>query len=264
MSDYIRTFNRYELKFLLHHRMAWNFIDSIHNFIRRDPFAGRDGFYKVVSRYYDSPDLMCYREKIDGEKYRRKVRVRTYGEIPDLAFAEIKQRYNITVQKRRTRAPLQEIEDQLDRMDAGDYQGGTDPVLDEIFVLRRQFELEPKLIVSYNRAAFFDLLKKDLRITIDRNFRTRKLDLSLVNHRTRGQWAIHPRKVVVEIKFNETIPRWLCTALNRFDLQIDRVSKYCYGVETLGLDNQSPRNRSRLSTRVVVEPDSRSLARGDR
>lgn len=251
MSDYIRTFNRFELKYLLHHRQAWDFIASIRGFIRADPNAERDGFYKVVSRYYDSPDLMCYWEKLDGEKYRRKVRVRTYGQAPTQAFAEIKQRYNTTVQKRRTRASLQEIEESLGRMDEGRYRGGDDEVLDEIFYLRRRYELEPKLIVSYNRAAFFDLYKKDLRITIDRNFRARNLHLSLAGQRTKGRWAIDPRFVVVEIKFNETIPRWLCKALNRFDVQIERVSKYCYGIEALGMNDTGPRRRPRfLSGRV--------------
>ena len=251
MSEYVRTFNRYELKFLLHHRRAWDFLESIGNFVRTDPNAGPDGFYKVVSRYYDSPDLMCYREKIDGEKYRRKIRVRTYGVAPEFAFAEIKQRYNITVQKRRTRATLQEIESQFSQMDSGAYSAGEDPVLDEIYYLRKQFGLEPKIIVSYNRAAYFDLLKKDLRITIDRNFRTRNLQLSLSADRTRGRWAIDPRQVVVEVKFNETIPRWLCTSLNRFDVQIDRVSKYCYGIEALGMENLRPRLRSRISNGAI-------------
>jgi len=57
-----------------------------------DANAGRDGSYKVASLYYDSPDLRCYWEKLDVEKVRRKLRVRTYGERPEWAFMEIKGR----------------------------------------------------------------------------------------------------------------------------------------------------------------------------
>ena len=39
MTDYIRTFNRYELKYLLHHRQAWDLMDSIRGFVRTDPNA---------------------------------------------------------------------------------------------------------------------------------------------------------------------------------------------------------------------------------
>ena len=46
--------------------------------------------------------------------------------------------------------------------------------------------------------------------------------------------------MVVEVKFNDTIPAWLCTVLNRLDLQIERVSKYCYAVEALGLHSTMP------------------------
>lgn len=233
MSGYIRTFNRFELKYLLHFRQVDELLDRIRNHVTGDPNAADDGFYKVVSLYYDSPGLLCYWEKIDGEKYRRKLRVRTYGESPTEAFVEIKQRYNLTVQKRRVRVPLAEAEEQLARMDRGAYEGGGDPVFDEVFNLRRRQQLEPKLIVSYNRTAFFDRYKDDLRITLDRNVRCRNLDLSLSKHRTKGPWAIPPQFNVLEIKFNEVLPRWICTVLNAMDLTIVRLSKYCYGIERM-------------------------------
>lgn len=247
MSDYVRKFNRFELKYLLHYRQTEEFLASIRGHVRNDPNVGRGGFYKVVSRYYDSADLMCYWEKLDGEKYRRKVRVRTYGENPEEAFAEIKQRYNLTVQKRRCRAPIDIVESELESMQQGTYKSEIDPVFDEIYNLRRRHRLEPKLIVSYNRAAFFDLYKRDLRITVDRNFRCRSLDLSLDRQRMRGRWAIRPTYTVVEVKFNDTMPRWVCTVLNRLDVQIERVSKYCYAVEALGLHEKMPRRFGRLA-----------------
>ena len=71
MSSYIRAFNRFELKYLLHHQTR-EFLDRIKAHVHPDPNAGRDGFYKVLSLYFDSPDFMCYWEKLDGEKYRRK------------------------------------------------------------------------------------------------------------------------------------------------------------------------------------------------
>lgn len=246
MTDYVRKFNRFELKFLLHYQQTNELLEAIRGHVRNDPNIGRDGYYKVVSRYYDSADLMCYWEKLDGEKYRRKVRVRTYGENPEEAFAEIKQRYNLTVQKRRCRAPLQVVEEELRKMQGGTFKSQIDPVFDEIYNLRCRHWLEPKLIVSYNRAAFFDLYKRDLRITVDRNFRCRSLDLRLDSQRMRGRWAVSPTYTVVEVKFNDTIPRWLCTVLNRLDLQIERVSKYCYAVEALSLHEKMPRRLGRL------------------
>ena len=235
MSGYVRAFNRWELKYLIHHSLATEFVQAISAHVDYDQNVGREGFYKVASLYYDSPGLSCFWEKLDGEKFRRKVRVRTYGEQPEYAFAEIKQRYNKSVQKRRCRAPLEVVSQQMQAMRNGKYQGGVDPVFDEIFLLTRRLNLRETVIVSYNRMAFFDRYKADLRITIDRNIRARNLDLNLTQHRTKGRHMVAPTSVVLEVKFNETIPRWLCTVLSSFDLQIDRVSKYCTGVEALGM-----------------------------
>ena len=232
---YVRTFNRYELKYLMHYTQARELFETIGPHVRSDPHRGLEGFYKVVSRYYDSNDLRFFWEKLDGEKYRRKVRVRTYGPRPDKAFLEIKQRYNLSVQKRRCMAPLEVVERDMKRICAGHFRAGLDPVFEEVFFLVRSYALEPKLIVSYQRAAFFDLYKRDLRITLDRNIKCRNISLDLADHRMEGRYMIPPTWVLLEVKFNEVIPRWLCTALNRFDLQIERLSKYCRGIERCGM-----------------------------
>ncbi len=239
MSDYIRTFNRFELKYLLHHTQAREFVDRIGGHVDSDANVGDGGFYKVASVYYDSRSLMCYWEKIDGEKYRRKVRVRTYGPTPEDAFVEIKQRYNLSVQKRRCRFPIEVVNREMERMDRGGYSSDVDPVFDEVYNLRKRYRLEPKMLISYNRAAFFDKFKKDLRITIDRNIRCRSLNLDLTQHRTKGVYAVPPTYMVLEVKFNEAIPRWICTVLNAMDLQVVRLSKYCEGVQAMGLEQRT-------------------------
>ena len=68
------------------------------------------GFYPVWSPYYDTRDLRFYWEKIDGNKFRRKLRIRHYGTPDDLdgrtpVWVEIKQRVNRVTQKRRARLP---------------------------------------------------------------------------------------------------------------------------------------------------------------
>lgn len=227
-------FDRYELKYLLHHKQANEVLATIEPYVRRDENAGLDGFYKVSSLYLDSPDLTCYREKLDGEKFRRKVRVRCYGANPARAFIEIKQRMNLGVGKRRVTLPVVEAERRIHEICAGVYEGG-DPVLDEVFLLAKRERLRPTVVVSYNRAAFFDAWRRDLRITLDRNLKCRTLDLSLGGDPTRGRHCLPPDWRVLEVKFDKILPSWLCRALNRHDLQLQRVSKYCRAVEASGL-----------------------------
>lgn len=231
----VQRMNRYELKYVVDYRAAGALLDDISARIRSDGHADRRRFYKVVSLYYDSPDLACYREKLDGEKFRRKVRVRTYGDVAAEAFVEIKQRLNLNVQKRRLKAPLTLVEARMRAICAGRGDAVGEPVFDEVQNLYHRYRLQPQVTVSYNRAAFFALDQKDLRITLDRNIRCRRAGASLAVGRHRGVFALSPRLMVLEVKFNELLPRWLANCLNAMDFQIQRVSKYCYGVERLGL-----------------------------
>ena len=73
-------FNRYELKYVADRRLVEAFRELL-GALDRDPH-GVDGFYPVWSRYYDTRDLRFYWEKIDGLRFRRKLRIRHYG-APD-------------------------------------------------------------------------------------------------------------------------------------------------------------------------------------
>ena len=74
---------------------------------------GSDGGYGVWSVYYDTPRLRFYWEKIEGLRFRRKLRIRHYGDrftVDDdtTVFVEIKQRVNRVTQKRRVALPYRQ------------------------------------------------------------------------------------------------------------------------------------------------------------
>ena len=77
-----------------------------------DRHGGASGSYVISNLYYDSPELHMLRSKIVGSNYRRKLRVRVYGDgsdrPPRSAMVEIKQRLSRTTQKRRVVVPLDE------------------------------------------------------------------------------------------------------------------------------------------------------------
>ena len=79
----IRKFDRFELKYVITLKEAERFKDALRAFMVTDEHGGSSGRYALASLYYDSPDLRCYREKMDGLKFRRKLRIRRYetGEV---------------------------------------------------------------------------------------------------------------------------------------------------------------------------------------
>ena len=227
---YHRSFNRFELKYRLHYEQVKAFLGRIAEYVRPDPHNEALGFYPIVSLYYDSPDLVCFREKMNGLKFRRKVRIRLYNEDHNQAFLEIKQRVDRTIQKRRARGPLGQIMSHLDltegRMDAS----SDDEVYGEAFFLVHERRLEPKIIVSYNREAYFGIYEPGLRITVDKYLRYGKyigdFDFSFCG----GAFFLPHYDVILEVKFNDAIPLWLCNALNSFNFQQTRISKYSKAV----------------------------------
>ena len=112
LSHIIRSFNRFELKYLIPLKTAEAFKKALGAFLVPDQHGGSAGSYPLTSLYYDSPDFKFYWQKVEGIKFRRKLRIRVYGEMASLTpqtpvFVEIKQRLDRVTQKRRILLPYQ-------------------------------------------------------------------------------------------------------------------------------------------------------------
>lgn len=229
--SYARSFNRFEWKYLVPRERARAFADGLRGYARADPHSGEEG-YEVRSVYWDAPELTFFWEKLDGEKFRRKLRFRTYAD-PDQVFVEIKQRTDRTVQKRRVRWPAERVR--------AVFGGGTiDPaeearvrerVAMEALFLCRTHRLEPRMAVRYRRRAYQASHEPDLRITFDSQLRCDARELDLRRPCDSGSFLLDPRLVVVEIKFDERVPMWLTRLVQRHELVLVRLSKYCAAVE---------------------------------
>jgi len=230
----IRRFNRYELKYVLPIEKCNRIIDDLHGFTHPDSHGGDTG-YRVISLYYDSPTLDFFWAKIEGIKYRRKIRLRIYPgediEATQRGMVEIKQRINRTVQKRRLELPLDEAEQlctgyvQLVDLDPLDQQ-----VASEVQYLVNAMHLQPTGITAYWRRAFVgDLYDAGLRITFDTDLRFRAHALT-VNLNADNHLFASPDLCIMEVKANETMPNWVTSLLARHNCQLQRVSKYCAGL----------------------------------
>lgn len=228
----VKRFNRYELKYVIHAGRYSLLVDDLKNFMIPDPYGDKDGFYRVVSLYYDSPTFHFYRSKVEGLKFRRKLRIRIYpGDnicAVDKGFVEIKQRINRTVQKRRLVLSLSDAMSLCE----GDFDPSTLDDLDaaaasEILYMVRAMNLRPKCIVSYRRQAFMGgRYDQGMRVTFDMQLQGRVFALE-VNSVARNHYFIPPDWYVMEVKVNERIPTWMTSLLAKHECQIQRVSKYC-------------------------------------
>ncbi|QDY10542.1 polyphosphate polymerase domain-containing protein [Micromonospora sp. HM134] len=234
----LHAFNRYEIKYLvettrvpaLRAALAARMVPDAH---------GGDGGYGVWSVYYDTTDLRFYWEKIEGLKFRRKLRVRHYGDRSGVTddgtvHVEIKQRVNRVTQKRRIAVPYRVARRLCDERVMIEHDPSQRGFVEEVLELVSGLDLRPVAMTGYQREAFVgqeaDL---GLRVTLDHRVRGRDRDFHL-GADAENRLIIPASKSIVEVKANERVPYWLTDLAGRAELSVVRVSKYCQSVEAFG------------------------------
>lgn len=230
----IKSFNRFELKYLVPAARYRDLVADLGHFMQPDEHGDVDGFYRIISLYYDSPDFACYRSKVEGLKFRRKLRLRIY-QAPgqalsriDTGFVEIKQRFNRTTQKKRIVLPLEDAkrlclgESLPLQLDARDSQTAA-----EVAYLIRAMQLRPAAIVSYRRRAFVGgRYERGMRLTFDQQLQGRIHALE-VNQVAKNYHFLPLDWVLMEVKVNERVPSWMVALLGKHECSLQKVSKYC-------------------------------------
>ncbi|WP_094980048.1 polyphosphate polymerase domain-containing protein [Rhodococcus pyridinivorans] len=250
----LHAFNRYEIKYFVDEMKVPELRRELAARMDTDPYSPHGG-YPVTSLYYDTPDLRFYWEKIEGLKFRRKVRMRLYGDPAACTDdspvqVEIKQRVNRVTQKRRTALPYGVALRWLNGREDIECDDSQRPFVNEVSSLVGNLDLRPIVTTGYLREAFVgrdaDL---GLRVTIDHKVHGRDRDFHFASG-AENRFIIPPKLAVVELKANERVPYWATDLTARLDMSVIRVSKYCQSVEAFGL---AP--RSRFGAPDLVSPD---------
>ncbi|WP_055611856.1 polyphosphate polymerase domain-containing protein [Streptomyces phaeochromogenes] len=244
MASRLHAFNRFELKYLVPVEQAAEIRDELAERMDRDLNSPAGG-YGVWSLYYDTPQLRFYWEKIEGLKFRRKLRIRHYG-TPDgvtdesPVCVEIKQRVNRVTQKRRITLPYGVARQLCDGREMIEHSPKESAFVQEVLELVVRLNLLPTAITGYQREA---LVGRDadtgLRVTFDRRIRGRDRDFHFGTSNPENRFTIPPHLSVMEIKVNERTPYWITDLAARRNLSLIRVSKYVQSIEAFGLAPRS-------------------------
>lgn len=232
----LEIFRRREQKYLITTDQYEDLITAIEPYMRPDKF-GIDGHYTVSSLYFENPDNAIYFETKNKLRFRQKLRLRVYNDadLNSAAFFEVKQKHNKVVNKRRMLIPLHEayryIKDDK-HIPLDDYDTSNLQVLKEIDSFRRLYNLQPEMVVSYDRHALHGIYNADFRMTFDLNLRCRNNNL-LLEHGPYGDNFIDKDLVVLEVKVNDSVPLWLTRILQNLNCEQKSASKYCTSFEFL-------------------------------
>ena len=224
-------FRRFEFKYPIDKKRINVLLPQIFNYMEVDENAKDVSGYKVLSLYFDSPNLKTYHEKLDGLLNRKKFRFRVYEDnftSSGLVFSEIKRKQGPVIIKDRSKIKL----NSFDSLSNNDFFNLKD--LDSEFAYDLiKFNMTPSLLVRYQRQPFFSKDDKDFRVTIDYN-------LEFKNLRAKNKKFVKYSDdiVILELKFNGSMPKWFKGLIQSFNLSADTFSKYCSGIDACyGLPN---------------------------
>lgn len=224
----IEVFNRYEHKYLLDRKTFDSVIKILDGHMVLDAHNAGHRPYTISNIYFDTPDDYLIRTSLSKPVYKEKLRLRAYG-VPRAdakVYLEIKKKFNGIVNKRRTALRLNEAYDFVlsgKALKPKDYMNRQ--VLREIEYFLTIYNVVPKLYLAYDRIAYFEKDNPDLRISFDRNIRSRQYDLRLENG-DYGERLFSEETYLMEIKTSLAKPLWLAHALSALDIKRRSFSKY--------------------------------------
>jgi SPX domain protein involved in polyphosphate accumulation len=234
----LHAFNRYEIKYLVRSEEVPALRQELARLLDRDPHSPIGG-YAVWSVYYDTTGLRFYWEKIEGLRFRRKLRIRHYGdrstahdETP--IYVEIKQRVNRVTQKRRVSLPYRLARQLVDQREMVPHDPRQRAFLEEVLGLVNGLDLRPTVMTGYQREAYSGReADVGLRVTLDHRVRGRDRDFHFAAD-AENRLIIPASRSIMEVKANDRVPYWLTDLTARRNLSVVRVSKYCQAVEAYG------------------------------
>ena len=244
VASRLHAFNRFELKYLVPVEQAAEIRDELAERMDRDTHSPVGG-YGVWSLYYDTPQLRFYWEKIEGLKFRRKLRIRHYGDLDGVTdespvCVEIKQRVNRVTQKRRITLPYGVARRLCDGRELVEHSAKESAFIQEVLELVVRLNLQPAAITGYQREALVGRhMDTGLRVTFDRRIRGRDRDFHFGTETPENRFTIPPHMSVMEIKVNERTPHWITDLAARRNLNLVRISKYVQSIEAFGLAPRS-------------------------
>lgn len=211
---------RHEEKHQVNLREALVLSQRLEKLFPRDPHAGPEGSYQVVSLYYDDPYDTALRQKLDGVNRREKFRLRYYGKEP--AFFKLEKKYKVKglCGKGSCRLSREEGE-RLLRRDFAFLLEKEESLAREFYAKLRR-GLAPKTVVRYTREAFL-YAPGNVRVTLDGDIRAGAPERFLIPQKLLPALG---GLAVVEVKYDAFLPEIVKLAVQVPNRQGTACSKY--------------------------------------
>ena len=214
---------RNELKYLISDNEAQIITHELEPLLKIDGNA-RDGKYVISSLYFDGIDDDDYYDVDAGIDEKRKFRIRIYDHSDSFIRLERKNKKNAMTAKESCKIDRKTAE----KLMAGEYLRDIDK-LDEVekelsyLIMAKGYR--PKIIVDYERIPFIYKFG-NVRITLDMNICSSSDLNSFLDGFTYRRPILPIGKHLLEVKYDEYMPKHIYDCLNDLNLQQISFSKY--------------------------------------
>lgn len=212
------------MKFLLDEEKYDLLMKAMEPYMTEDEF----GLHTIMNIYFDNDNNDVIMSSLSKPVYKEKLRLRAYGKSArdnDEAFLEIKKKYRGVVYKRRLEMTYKELYDYAESGKVPDIPEKQRQVFGEIEYFIKRLGLKPKIVICYDRQAYFGKEDKEFRMTFDSNVRSRRNEVDLRKGDYGEVLKDQPYKVL-EIKVSDAVPLWLVKFLSENGIFTGSFSKY--------------------------------------
>ena len=157
---------RIELKYLVDWRQREILLAAFRPYLEAAPYTDELASYQILSLYYDTPTLLFYDEKCDGEMLRTKVRLRGYGtqlEKMSPCFLEIKRKVDSRILKYRKK--YDRFEPSL--LEPASWHLEEEPQAAQLAAALYRYRLRPAVQILYRRETYETPFVRTLRLAFD-------------------------------------------------------------------------------------------------
>lgn len=214
---------RHELKFLCSDIQLEMIAARLKNIMSYDANQGSDA-YLIRSIYLDTPGDRYLNESLSGIAERNKYRIRLYNN--DSSFIRLEKKYRKCELSQKKSCTLScEVVEHILQKNLEYEECENTSLLQELYILTRTENLQPKVIVEYDRTAFVSEIG-NVRVTFDRNLRVGANVDDFFSTDIMTQSVLPLGRNILEVKYDGILPGYIANAINIGSIEQISFSKY--------------------------------------
>ena len=223
---------RHELKFIVSDAVLALIEKRIAHIVKPDPHQVEEDGYLITSLYFDGFNDPLLNESIQGCDIRHKYRLRIYDHSSELIKLERKSKVHGMTAKKSITVTQSECIDMM-HGHIPTLQTNDSTAKKRVLCEMKLVGFKPKCVVQYNRKAFINDVG-NVRITFDQNIGGTRDVLSFFDERIQTTPLLRTGVHVLEVKYDNLLPKYISDLLEIERLQQTSFSKYVYTRNTLG------------------------------